>query len=95
MDFKKFIQDNHPDPDSVFGIDNYDFEQIVVLAQNFAKEEITKQLSIAVVGSCTENLAETIQALNNTLLANKTIGNYKHIERECISKLEILIGKIN
>ena len=40
MDFKKFIIENHPDPDSVFGIDKYDFEQIVILAENFAKKEV-------------------------------------------------------
>lgn len=40
MDFKKFIIENHPDPDSVFGIDKYDFEQIVVLAENFAKKQV-------------------------------------------------------
>lgn len=40
MGFKKFIIENHPDPDSVFGIDKYDFEQIVILAENFAKKEV-------------------------------------------------------
>lgn len=40
MDFKKFIIENHPDPDSVFGIDKYDFEQIVILAESFAKKEV-------------------------------------------------------
>jgi len=39
-------------------------------------------------------IAETIQALNNTLLANKAIGNYKHIEEACILKLVMLINKI-
>lgn len=39
MDFKKFITENHPDPDFVFGMDSYDFEQIVVLAENFAKKK--------------------------------------------------------
>lgn len=38
MDFKKFILENHPDPDSTYVIDNSDFEQIVVLAEKFAKE---------------------------------------------------------
>ena len=40
MDFKKFIIENHPDPDSVSGIDKYNFEQIVVLAENFAKKQV-------------------------------------------------------
>lgn len=50
MDFKKFIIENHPDPDSVFGIDKYDFEQIVVLAENFAKKEL-EQCNIDSVSS--------------------------------------------
>jgi len=41
-----------------------------------------------------KSIAETIQALNNTLLANKAIGNYKHIEKTCLLKLEMLINKI-
>ena len=46
------------------------------------------------VSSSAKYIAETIQALNNTLLANKAIGNYKHIEEACILKLVMLINKI-
>ena len=51
MDFKKFIVENHPDPDSVVGIDKYDFEQIVVLAENFAKKQVE---AINYTRCCTE-----------------------------------------
>ena len=46
MKFKDYILEHHPDPDSVFGIDNYNFEQIVVLAENYAKDYHAKQSSI-------------------------------------------------
>ena len=55
---------------------------------------LEEQLRLCVVSSSAKYTAETIQALNNTLLANKTIGNYKHIEQGCIEKLEMLISKI-
>ena len=53
-----------------------------------------KPLLTPSVSSSAKYIAETIQALNNTLLANKAIGNYKHIEQACILKLAMLINKI-
>ena len=60
MDFKKFIIENHPDPDSVFGIDKYDFEQIVVLAENFAKKQVE---AISYTHCCTELKAVDIESV--------------------------------
>ena len=51
-------------------------------------------LNLFNVSSSEECTAETIQALSNTLLANRQIGHYKHIESKCVAKLALLIDKI-
>lgn len=62
--------------------------------ENCIGETANALLILYSVSSSAKYTAETIQALNNTLLANKTIGNYKHIEKGCVEKLNMLINKI-
>ena len=58
------------------------------------EEKLSEQLIIADVSNSTSGKAQLIEALNNTLIANKQIGTYKGIERNCIDRLDKLIKSI-
>ena len=55
----------------------------------------TKNLILCEVGVSAAEKAQLISALNNTLLANKQIGTYTDMEKECVKKLTLLISSID
>ena len=67
-------------------IEGSEFEKIV--------DKLVKLFAIPDVSDSTSSIAELITALNETLLANKEVGLYKHIEKACIKKLGLLINSI-
>ena len=58
------------------------------------EEKLSEQLIIADVSNSVSGKAQLIEALNNTLIANKQVGTYKEIERYCIDRLDKLIKSI-
>ena len=57
-------------------------------------DKLEEQLRLYIVGNSTCKKAQAIEALNNTLLANKQVGTYKGIEQDCIKKLDELINSL-
>ena len=79
--------------------EDYDFNELYDSAKyakdmNDYTDKLEEQFRFNIIANSTCKKAQLIEALNKTLLANKQVGVYKKIEKDCIKKLDELINSI-